>query len=900
MLSEFWSDIRYRARALFRRSAMERELNQEVEFHLQRETERHIRAGLAPQDARLRARAEFGGVDQIKEASRDARGLALLDELTQNVRYAFRTLRRTPGFTAAVVLTLGLGIGANVAMFGVVDRLLFRPPPFLQDAARVHRVYLTYSYRGKDYTNNSIEYTRYLDLARWTHSFSSVAAFGQRSMAIGTGTDARELGVQTVSASYFSLFDVSPELGRFFQPSEDTIPAGAAVAVISDVYWRTVLGARPDVLGLPLQVGAASYTIIGVTPRGFVGVPGEEPPAVFIPITTFAAGAGVGSGDDWFTRYHWSWMQMLARRKPGVTVAQATADLTEAYLRSWNAELAIDPGGQPAAVGRPRALAAPVQEERGPNQTMVAKVAAWTSGVAFIVLLIACANVANLLLARALRRRREIALRLALGVSRRRLITQLLTETLLLGGIGAAAGLLLSQWVGAVVRTLFLPPGAESASLLDPRTLAFAAAAAIVAGGLTGLAPILQARHPGLVDALKAGAREGTYRHSRARTLLLLTQGALSLVLLVGAGLFVKSLRRVEALRLGYDVDPVVYIDPRYRGTQLTMEQRAALLVRLQQAAAALPGVEAASRAVTVPFSTEEMMGLYVPGIDSVSRRGRFTAQMASAEYFQTMGTRVLRGRGFATADRAGTPGVVLVSESMAHALWPGEDALGKCIKMGADTAPCSTVIGVTEDIRQSSLSEKEGGQYYQALDQLPPSRAGLYVRFHGDAAAQRDAVRRALQPLMPGAGYLSVTPMREIIDPNLKSWRLGATMFLVFGGLALVLAAIGLYSVIAYDVAQRRHELGVRIALGARLADVLRLVVGDGVRFAVIGVGAGGVIALLAGRWIEPLLFEVSASDPVIYGAVTAVLLAVAALASMVPALRAAKVNPSTALRGE
>jgi predicted permease len=902
MLSELWSDIRYRARALFRRGQVERELDQELAFHLQRETDRHIKSGLSPQEARWKARAEFGGVDQVKEESRDGWGLALIEGALQDLRYAVRSLRRSPGFTAAVVLTLGLGIGANVAMFGVVDRLLFRPPPFMNDASRVHRIYLTYSYRGKDYTNGSTEYTRYLDLARWTHSFSSVAAFGQRDMAVGTGVDTREMGVQTVSASYFGLFDVSPQLGRFFQPSEDTIPAGAGVAVISDGYWRTTMGARPDVLGQQLQVGSASYTIIGVAPRGFVGVPGEEAPAVFIPITTYAAGARGGSSDPsgWYTKYQREWMQMLARRKPGVTVAQASADLTDAYLRSWNAELALSPDIQAPAIARPRAVAAPVQEERGPNQTTVAKVAAWTTGVAFIVLLIACANVANLLLARALRRRREIALRLALGVSRRRLITQLLTETLLLGGIGALAGLLISHWVGAVVRTLFLPPGADPASLFDARTLVFAAAAAIVAGGLTGLAPIFQARHPDLVDSLKAGAREGTYRHSNARTLLLLTQGALSLVLLVGAGLFVKSLKRVEALRLGYDVDPVLYVDTRYRGTQLTDEQRSALVIRLQQAAMALPGVVTATRAVTVPFWTEEMRGLFVPGIDSVERLGKFTLQMASAEYFETMGTRILRGRGFSASDRLGTPPVILVSESMAHAIWPDQDALGKCVKMGSDTTPCSTVIGVTEDIRQSSLSEKEGGQYYQALDQLTGQDPSLYIRVRGDAAAQREAVRRALQPLMPGAGYLVLTPMREIIDPNLKSWRLGATMFLVFGGLALVLAAIGLYSVIAYDVAQRTHELGVRIALGARLADVLRLVMGDGVRFAVIGVGAGGVIALLAGRWIKPLLFDVSPNDPVIFGAVTGVLLAVAALASMVPALRAAKVNPSVALRAD
>ncbi len=900
MLSELWSDLRYRGRALFRRGQVERELEQELQFHLERETDRQIQAGLSPEEARLRARAAFGGVERVKEESRDGRGLVLLEAASQDLRYALRALRRSPGFTAAVILTLGLGIGANAAMFGVVDRLLFRPPAYLTDAQRVQRVYLSYQHRGKEYINASMEYTRYLDLGRWTRSFSTVAGYSQRDMAVGTGPDAREMNVQAVSAAFFDLFDAQPALGRFFVASEDTLPVGASVAVISDAYWRTAYGGSRDVLGKALQVGPVSYTIIGVAPKGFVGIPDEGPTAVFLPITTYAGNAGNGAPSDYYSKYQWGWMQMLARRKPGISIAAATADLSQAYLRSWDAERTLSPENAPASIARPRAIAAPVLEERGPNQTTVAKVAAWTSGVAVIVLLIACANVANLLLARAVRRRREIALRLALGVSRRRLATQLLIETLLLGGIGGVAGLLIAHWGGAMLHALFLPAGTNSTSLLDPRTLVFAAGAALLAGGLTGLAPVLQANRSDLVDALKAGVREGTHRHSRARSVLLLSQGALSVVLLVGAGLFVRSLQNVRALRLGYDVSPVVYVEPHLRGAKLTDDERTALNKRLLQAAQALPGVKSASLGLTVPFWNTWTQGLFVTGIDSVHKLGEFTLQAGSPEYFETVGTRILRGRGFTAADSRDAPKVTLVSEGMARTIWPGQDAIGKCMRMNADTAPCITVVGVTENIKQNSLSDDPGLQYYLPIEQFHLQEAGLFLRVGGDAELQKENLRREFQPLMPGTGYVTVTPMRDIIDPNLRSWQLGATMFLAFGGMALVLAAIGLYSVIAYDVAQRTHELGVRIALGARLGDVVRLVMGDGVRFALIGVGIGSAIALAAGQWIRPLLFDVSPRDPLVFGAVSAVLMGVAALASLTPALRATKVDPSVALRAD
>ncbi|HTO74411.1 MAG TPA: ABC transporter permease, partial [Gemmatimonadales bacterium] len=634
MLSELWSDIRYRMRALFGRASMERDLDQEVEYHLQRETERHVRSGLSPRAARLRAQAEFGGVDQIKESSRDGRGLALLDSILQDLRYAFRTLGRSPGFTGAVILTLGLGIGANVAMFGVVDRLLFRPPPFLIDPGAVNRVYLTTGFGGHDNTSPWTEYTRYLDLQRATHVFSQTAGFSQQTLPIVNGSDAQERSVQAVSSSYFAFFNAAPQMGRFFTSSEDTIPTGAHVVVISDGYWRRELGARRDVLGQTIRVGTAPYTIIGVAAAGFIGMPEDAPPAAFIPLTTFAADGKFGAPGDWYTRYNFTWMKMMVRRKPGITVEQASADLTDAFRLSFENFLAGTAARWTMAQARPRAMAGSVWSERGPNPDAMTKVAAWTGGVTLIVLLIACANVANLLLARSLRRRREIAVRLALGVGRARLARQLLTEALVLGLLGGVAGLLAAHWTGSILQSLFLPAGTETVPLLDPRTLIFAAAAVLVAGGLSALAPILQVRRPDLIEALKAGAREGTFRRSRLRTALLLSQGALSLVLLIGAGLFVKSLKKVEAVRLGFDVDPVLIVDPNLRGTDLTAQEKIGLIERLRQRAAALPGVEVVGRGISVPFRNLMIGDFKVPGVDSASKLGHFTSQAASPEYF--------------------------------------------------------------------------------------------------------------------------------------------------------------------------------------------------------------------------------------------------------------------------
>ena len=834
----------------------------------------------------------------------------MMDTLLADLRYAVRQLARSPGFTLGVVLTLALGIGANVAMFSVVDRMLFRPPPLLRDPGSVHRIYLARRYRGEEFANSAMPYARYVDLTNGTSSFARTAAFTERDVAIGVGTDAREMRVGIVSASFFGFFDAPPALGRYYTAAEDAPPNGTPVAVLAYAFWQTRYGGRRDVLGSTLQIGPTVHTIIGVAPQGFVGLWPTQRPIAFVPITSHASTAfsvpGQSFGDvtgvirdAWWTTYHWQWASMLVQRKPGVSLAAATADLTNAYLKSYGAEEAADPGTTPAAVAQPRGMVASVLSERGPNESSFAKVATWISGVALIVLLIACANVANLLLARALRRRREIAVRLALGVSRARLLAQLFTESVLLALLGGLAGLLVAEWGGAVLRAQFLPTGSVLSVMGDTRTLLFCGGAVLGAGLLTGLAPALT-QHGDVAGDLKAGAREGTFQRSRLRTGLLVLQGALSVVLLVGAGLFVRSLRHVQVIPLGYDVNPVLLVELNLRGVRLDSARHVQLRRELLETAQGIPGVEHVSRQLAVPFWSSWSVGLHVAGIDSVERLGEFDLNAVTPDYFATLGTRVHRGRGIAAQDAEHAPRVMVVSDAMAKTLWPGRDAIGQCVKVGADTVPCTYVVGVAENIMSQKLGDDPGLFYYLSAAQWHPQDGGLFIRTRGEAAPQVETIRRRLQQVMPGASYVTVTPLRDVLGEQTRSWQLGATMFLAFGALALALAAIGLYSVMAYNVAQRTQEMGVRASLGAQQRDLIKLVVNEGLRVGVVGIVIGVLIALAAGQWVAPLLFQESPHDPLVFGGVALVLLGTTVVSSLVPSRRAARVDPMVALRYE
>jgi predicted permease len=462
----------------------------------------------------------------------------------------------------------------------------------------------------------------------------------------------------------------------------------------------------------------------------------------------------------------------------------------------------------------------------------------------------------------------------------------------------------IAQWGGLALRRLVLPAAMSLDIATDWRSLAAAGGFALAAGVLTAIGPALLASRGDLAATLKTGARGGTPRRSGLRSALLVLQGALSVALLVGAGLFVRSLNQVRALRLGYDPERVLMISTDLRGVSLDSAASAVFRRRLLAAARAIPGVEAAARVNSRPFGTNTT-NLTVPGIDSVERLGRFNFQVADPDYFKVMGTRIVRGRGFTAQDDETAPKVALVSESMARALWPGQDPIGRCIRVSFRSGPpppCLPVVGVAEDGRQQSITDEQRFMYYLPLDQVNPSWGSqMFVRIEGGpvvAAAER--IRLALNAAMPGEGYVTVQPLEELVDRQRRSWTVGATMFVAFGVLALLVAAVGLYGVITYNVAQRMHELGVRVALGAQSRDVVRLVVGQGVRFAMAGVLAGLALALLAAKWIQPLLFQQSARDPAIYGAVGALLVVVAVAASAVPALRATRADPNTALRSD
>ena len=889
-----------------RRDELDRELTAELRDHLELLTRDFEHSGMSAADARAAARRQVGNLTGLREQSRDYWGFPVLDAILLDVRYALRGLRRSPGFTATVILTLGLGIGANAAMFGVIDQLMFRPYAYMREPDDVNRVYLQTTDRGRVSTNTTFPYLRYLDLRSATSTIERFAAVSEWRFAVGSGDASRVRKVAGVSASFFDFFDAPAVRGRYWVASEDSIPMGQLVAVISHALWTSEFGAG-DVIGRGLKVGMLDYTIIGVAPPRFVGTVAGNPPDVFVPVTTIPANLGAWSRESYLTNYNWDWIEVLVRRKPAVSAVQASAELTGAYVRSRNAARALNPRVRPDSIAHPLAVAGPVKSAAGPDSGLESRVLLWVTGVAAIVLLIACANVANLMFARVIRRRREIAVRLALGVHRGRLVAQFVIEGLMLAVFGGAFGLVVAQWGGAAIRTLLLPQGSPFALATDWRTLGVALACATAAALLTAVGPAVVATRSDLSTTLKAGAREGTYHRSRTRGALLVLQAALSVLLLVGAGLFVRSLESARSVPLGYDVRPVLEVIADFRGFPMDSATSAATRRRLLAASQALPGVQYAARANSHLFGTNTA-DLRVDGIDSVEALGRFNMQIASPDYFRVMQIRVLRGRAFNETDRGGAPPVAVVSEAMARVLWPNRDALGQCLHVGlggrprAVDAPCTTVIGIAENTAQQNIGDDLRFMYYLPVEQRAPEQlATILLRMRNpDARSEVERVRRELTRAMPGDGFVVVRPLQEVVDDQSRSWRLGATMFVAFGGIALVVALVGLYGAISYNVAQRMHELGVRVALGARTADVARLVIAQGLRFAVAGVAIGLAGAWLSARWVQPLLFRQSATDPATYGAVAVAMILAALAASAIPAIRAARADPNVALRSE
>ena len=881
------------------RDRYDREMAEEMNFHLDLRAAEREQSGVTSSEAWDAARRRFGNRTAIEEYRRDAVGFPSLDTIRQDFRYVMRAIRHSPGFSAVIVLTLGIAIGANAAMFGIIDRLLLRGPAHVVDPDRVVRLYATETSGSDRFTGSTVGFVTYAHLRANAHDFQDLAVYARTEATVGRGPTAERVTLGRVSWNFFPLLGVHPVAGRFFGADEDRGPRGSDVVVLDEGYWRRSSGGDRGVIGKSMVIGGVTYTIIGIAPRGFTGAELERRDA-WVPISL----QYWGPGGNWENAWDTSWLTIIGRLKPGVTFEQAGVDATSAHARAYDGP--ADQGMRTATFS-----VAPLRFNRRGTEGVDTRVARWLVAVAVVVLLIACANVTNLFLARATRRRREVAVRLALGVGRGRLVRLLLSESVVLGLLGGVAGTIVAFAGGRVSRSVLMPNVAWTDATVDLRVLGVTAIAAIVTGVLVGLVPALQGTRLDLTTALKSGVREGGVQRSRLRTVLTIAQAALSVLLLVGAGLFVESLWKVYRLHLGITPDRVMTVSLDFPSLQSVPEdqrdrvrlRRNAAYVEALERVRAMPGVDRAAVVVGTPFQSSNSLELRVPGWDSIPSLpgGGPYIRAVSDDYFVTAGTRLLRGRSISAADVASSARVAVVNETMARTLWSNRDAIGQCLLI--DTLPCTRVVGVVEDARRFGLREDPAMQYYIPLGEERALGFGgrkMFIRPRGDPASLRESVRAELLRMNPDIAYVTIAMLQDSLDPQIRPWRLGATMFGVFGALALLVAAIGLYSVISYLVVQRTHELGVRIALGAQMGNIVGLVVRYGVGLALVGIAIGLVLAVNAGRWIEPLLFETSPRSPLIFGAVLLVLVLVALVASLVPAWRASRVDPIEALRVE
>jgi putative ABC transport system permease protein len=888
--------FRHRLYVLWRGERYDGEVERELRFHveLERLAASHDRSAA---DAELVARRALGNATYYREEVRRMTLIAWLDHLRQDAGYAWRGLRRSPGFTAAVMITLGLGMGVNAALFSFLDTLFERPPQGVVRPNEVKRLYIDVadgSKPGARFATPGFPYPSVRAIVAAESAPVELAAFtSPDSAAVIDGATRIPIRLSHVSASYFPLLGVKPERGRFFSGDEARIEAPTPVAVLSDAFWRRAYGANDRVIGRTLDVEGRPFTIIGVAAPGFSGI---DLDAVDVWLTANTNAYGLAwTGEPWYESFNGDF-EMLARIPPAASQVRAIAIATQAQLSVHLRGLQYD--------STQRVETGSIVRAAGPaHNRQEVSISTRLAGVTLIVLLITIANVANLLLVRATRRRREIALRRALGVSGTRLYAQLLTESVLLGVLGGAVALLIAFWSATALRRLLLPHVQWATPAVDERTVLVVAGLSIAAGILAGLAPALHAGRPNLADSLKAGSQEGAYPRSTLRSALLALQTALSIVLLVGAGLFVRSLGNVRAIDLGYDIDRTMFAAPHFvlRPPAVQVyEGLKAVADRLGKS----PRVDAVALALSAPMQGYSGTRISLPDRDSLpmfdGMRGSWNLSV-SPGYFRATGISLIAGRDFNTSDRRGPGGAIIVSRTLAGLYWPSESAIGKCLIVGKRSEPCSTVVGIVGDVHRGSVIEQPGLLMY--LPTVPTDTFSLarelIVRVDKRRArAVTDLVERELARQFPTMMPATVVTMRQSLEAELRPWRLGAELFTALGVLALLVASLGVYSVVAYSVSQRTREMGIRIALGAQRSDVVSLVVGEGTRVLLVGVVLGVGIAFAAGRLVASLLYGISPHDlPVFIGA-TISLLVVGILASALPSFRAARVDPVAALR--
>ena len=882
--------LRARFRALFRRDRLERDLEAEIRFHLDRQVAEHLERGLSPREARRRALAAFGGVDAVKEMSRDQWAFRFVEGAARETRHAVRRLRRSPGFTLGAILSLGLGLGLTALMLSVASAYRWRPLP-LPDA---RNLVVLAAERPDRTAPTNLSLPNYRDIAERSRAFSGLAAYAPVAAGLRVGPSAERTWGQGVSANYFDVLGIRPVRGRFFTAADMPSSFGDAI-VIGHRLWTERLGADPDVVGRVLRLNGSPVVVTAVAPVGFRGTHAYLRAEFWAPFET-AEGAGLIRLAD----RRGNGFRTLGRLAPGVTHAQARADV-DAITAALREE-------HPVENRDLRTLVVPEREARPEVDAagFVPLIAFLLVLVAGIVLAIAGANVTALLLARSTWRRREFAIRLALGSTRRRVAGQQLVECLLIACAAGVVGFLAAD-LGATVLSRLEPPS-ELPAFVDVRpdwTVLFLGLLVAVATGVAiGLAPALTALRTGMSGVLKPTAGSGPLAGARMRTAIVSGQIALLTVLLVATGLFVRSAAEAREVSLGFDpanvllltIDPM---DQRYdaqRGRQL--------LARLLQTVRSLPGVQSASSAAHVPFGpSSDSYELLPAGRAALEAPARVSYNVVGHDYFATMRIPLLRGRPFDDRDGPRSPPVAVVNETLAQRLWPGEDAVGMRLTLPAgDGAPRTVaVVGVVGSARYASLREAPRGYLYLPAAQHHRAGVTLHVRADRAPAALATPIRAALRDIDPDVAPFDVTTLdAAVAGAVMTAAGGGAVITGGFGVVGLVLAVLGLYGLMSYVAALRRHEVGVRIALGATRADVVSLFLWHGLKLTGVGLAFGLAVSVLLGRVIGGLLTGVGPLDPVVLASSVTAIVLVAAAACYLPSRRLLAANPLAALRHE
>jgi predicted permease len=813
-----------------------------------------------------------------------------VDALAMSVRFALRSLRRTPGLSVGVILAFALGIGANSTVYQVIDRLLLRPPPQLREpeTLRMLAVHFNSLQLGREINNPIRSYPELADY-RPARSLAGLAGFNYsvHELTLTHSAGAQRIRGMSVTGGYFNVTGVRPALGRLLVESDDR--AGAPrVVVLSHGFWRRQYGGSNAVLGQTVDFGQGPQTIVGVLPQGFAGVQLAQVDLWFplAPYRSFVQGA---SWDQHRTNH---WLNIVVRLRPGVPVQQAEAELNALFRAAYRDEIAT--GRYPADSRVVLASLVPGESPLAPPEVGVTR---WLLAIALVVLLIACINITNLLLARGVRERRALGIRLALGVTRTRLIAQTLVEVTLFALLGGGLALLGARYGGAFLQRTLLPDYAWDAIGWNGSVVWVTLSLALLAGLAAALLPVLQLLRPTVLASLRASPGSETGTHSvRLRGALVMTQVALSVALLAGASLFLKSFRNATQWDLGIDLERAWFITldiNEFPEALNTFYARALDQLR------AVPGVAAASASSTMPLYQRHGIRFRAEGWDSLP--GRIMVHAVRGDYFAALGLRILQGRALNDDDVAGAPPAAVVSREMARTLYP-TGALDRCLYIGANATSCTRIVGVAEGARTDGVGGEPVMQFYlaSAQHQNAPQLWGFSVRAQPDVAPARvvDGVRRSLLAMAPGIRWVEITPFAEMVESQLRPWRLGATLFTLFGALALIVAILGLYAVMAFDVSQRTRELGIRAALGATPRGLLRLVVRRSLLLAGAGAAAGVLITIAFAPRLQTLLFHVPARDLVSLTAVCATLLAAGLLAAWLPGRRAARSDPLLALR--